>query len=759
MPFGAWTEEDWRLRDRRQPGPYLIHDEASTPSDVLLQAKAEARRMRSTVSLSKASLPGKALSRGGPSLGSTHFSSRMHNSSTSIGELQDSVDTSVNLVSPFSSVDDDSELLLEHSEMILQHWKKEGQPKLWLVDKILGSPKSDASLTFDGAGVDHTLTSASMVLFKVENDIYGTGAPKEEEEQKFTVGDAVQLIAGGTVIGAVAEDMLRKLKNTGTRSGLSRSYIETCERFGKLADKVKEVFEQMEEISKFEVEKANLRVKLRAGDDVNASAMATALGREGDQDLIAKIAAASEQDEDDDQIDGKEKLISEIETMLSRNDLALLLKEVLGVLETFKWQDMATEFRKWIFQSDNSENVVRRVIDESVELHREAIGVLTLSKFLADETLSSHLLLAARNLADFHEAIDREMKLMLEKCGLDDSITLRMLTDAKSQMLVEGYSTQKSGMLEDLQVPETEPGRGSRNSMNQGFNPAELTEEQKAMVYERDTQRRNHKRIMSDLYALVQEHKRKVELSRSLHDHMMMTTLRTAAPQGSSRPPSGQDGQSYLKAAMAKKDADPQMEIPELEDSASDVNGDGDGRTSPSGGTGTVSLSASLGAARSAGNSKEALPAARRGRRKSITAGKWNVKKDEKAPAERHKDPAHRNARPHFEVGALRLLQSAKASVDDIITKSAERNVLEESALKYLKKLELIRRKVKSTVSQLKSLKLKPKGSISDLDLTSSMSSSLRGSEGSIVSNRHAEMIRSLETIRSLELLHLPAED
>eukprot|EP00435_Cladocopium_sp_Y103_P053855 s1997_g17.t1 len=41
MPFGAWTEEDWRLRDRRQPGPYLIHDEASTPSDVLLQAKAE----------------------------------------------------------------------------------------------------------------------------------------------------------------------------------------------------------------------------------------------------------------------------------------------------------------------------------------------------------------------------------------------------------------------------------------------------------------------------------------------------------------------------------------------------------------------------------------------------------------------------------------------------------------------------------------------------------------------------------------------
>ena len=31
-----------------------------------------------------------------------------------------------------------------------------------------------------------------------------------------------------------------------------------------------------------------------------------------------------------------------------------------------------------------------------VELQREAIGVLTLSKFLAEETLSSHMLLAAR---------------------------------------------------------------------------------------------------------------------------------------------------------------------------------------------------------------------------------------------------------------------------------------------------------------------------------------------------------------------------
>ena len=40
--------------------------------------------------------------------------------------------------------------------------------------------------------------------------------------------------------------------------------------------------------------------------------------------------------------------------------------------------------------------VLRCAIFIQVELQREAIGVLTLSKFLAEETLSSHMLLAAR---------------------------------------------------------------------------------------------------------------------------------------------------------------------------------------------------------------------------------------------------------------------------------------------------------------------------------------------------------------------------
>lgn len=56
-------------------------------------------------------------------------------------------------------------------------------------------------------------------------------------------------------------------------------------------------------------------------------------------------------------------------------------------------------------------------------------------------------------------------------------------------------------------------------------------------------------------------------------------------------------------------------------------------------------------------------------------------------------DPKHKNARPHFERSAMGLLQGAKTFVDEIIATSAEKEVLEETASKLMKKMELLRRK------------------------------------------------------------------
>eukprot|EP00913_Durusdinium_trenchii_P011797 g11079.t1 len=378
----------------------------------------------------------------------------------------------------------------------------------------------------DALSLDQLVASASMVgAPEPPRNCCGAGAV---HRRSFTVPDAVQLIAGGTVIGAVAEENAYGARRKWLRVGASGRWEWSAGRFLCAsilpAVEVREVYEQMEEIAKYEVEKANLNVKLKSSE-IDASGIAKALGREDDQELIAKIKEAEDLHDDDDEVDAKEQLVQEIKLMLTRNDLAILLKEVLGALERFRWQDMATELRRWINLAENGDNMIRRVLDESVELQREAIGVLTLSKFLVEETLSSHTLLAARGLADFHTAIDREMRKIMEQQGLDDNITVRMLADAKNQMLVEGYATQKSSVWD-----EDEKANSTRVSRNNSMQPnvAELSPLQQSIILERDQQKRSHKKIMSDLYAIVQEHKRKVELNRSLYEHMIHSSMHQA---------------------------------------------------------------------------------------------------------------------------------------------------------------------------------------------------------------------------------------
>ena len=75
-----------------------------------------------------------------------------------------------------------------------------------------------------------------------------------------------------------------------------------------------------------------------------------------------------------------------------------------------------------------------------------------------------------------------------------------MLADAKSQLLVEGYSATRST---SRLLEEDGSGRHSRTSRQPSF-AVELTAEQEAMIKERDDQRRTHRRIMSDLYSVIQ---------------------------------------------------------------------------------------------------------------------------------------------------------------------------------------------------------------------------------------------------------------
>ena len=202
MPFGLWTPLDWSVTEAPAAGAA----KALGPSQELLRAKAEARKLRSE------RVDSQQLSKG-PSLVSTrHHSStdsRWHQSSTSLGDALTSVEMP-SLSVEWSCESRESvpreELFLEHSETVLGHWKKQNLPRLW-VDGWLGGDLSELSK------LDSDATSTSLLeqldLDAEAKKFLGAQSSSNEDfdrRMRFSVSDAVQLIAGGTVIGAVAEE-------------------------------------------------------------------------------------------------------------------------------------------------------------------------------------------------------------------------------------------------------------------------------------------------------------------------------------------------------------------------------------------------------------------------------------------------------------------------------------------------------------------------------------------------------------------------
>ena len=236
MPFGLWTPLDWSVTEAPAAGAA----KALGPSEELLRAKAEARKLRSEIVSQQLSK--------GPSLVSTrHHSStdsRWHQSSTSLGDALTSMEMP-SLSVEWSCESRESvpreELFLEHSETVLGHWKKQNLPRLW-VDGWLGADLSELS-KLDSDATSSTLLEQLDLDAEAKKFLGARSISDEDFEDfdrsfdrrmRFSVSDAVQLIAGGTVIGAVAEepcssakrgssgqDMLRKLKNSGGR-GISR---------------------------------------------------------------------------------------------------------------------------------------------------------------------------------------------------------------------------------------------------------------------------------------------------------------------------------------------------------------------------------------------------------------------------------------------------------------------------------------------------------------------------------------------------------
>ncbi|CAE7501433.1 URC1 [Symbiodinium sp. CCMP2592] len=563
MPFGVWDESDWRPVNYGLPGI-----PSSCVSELPLYRFGQARRSRTCVasvtSSSSLGFTGKALRRSVPGIYAFHISLARQLDA----EFQRSPQRTQGvqgLSSPFTSCcdsDDEDEYGPIHDysiDGVAGMWELSGRAALPIREVLENLQKELGSFERGDPGVDEDA----------------------KQGPRLTIGEAVQLIANGTVIGAVAEDMLKKLKTGGVRSGIPRRYVVTYELYGLLTNKVRDVLDQME-ISQTEAgmlgdvcaplfgyEKRRCMLlatsmlpplrELLAGRAPLIPSCPEALKlRENDEDFITKLKSAADTADtaiqpDETEVDQQEPIVGEMDKLLTREELKNLLRDVISGLDRFRWQDLANDLKKWCTTGETSDNVVRRLLEDTVELQREAVSVLALSKILAEETLSSRILLAARALADFNDAVDREMGLMLERFGIDPALISRTYTHSAS--LLDAFASKKS-----LSSLDREEETESVLADSQPFaTTAILSDMEKAMVKQRDHQRRVHKKVKGDLTALMQEHRRKVELNRSLYDHLMMTTMRDERTRKG-----GQEvgNENYLQSAMQRQ---PTHESQELE--------------------------------------------------------------------------------------------------------------------------------------------------------------------------------------------------
>ncbi|CAE7171037.1 unnamed protein product, partial [Symbiodinium microadriaticum] len=467
---------------------------------------------------------------------------------------------------------------------------------------------------------------------------------------RLTIGEAVQLIANGTVIGAVAEDMLKKLKTGGVRSGIPRRYVVTYELYGLLTNKVRDVLDQMDEISQTEVEQADLAVKMQAAGNIDASSIARAVGREEDEDFITKLKAAdtvdTAPDPDESEMDQQEQIVGEMDKLLTREELKSYPAWIVFAGKT--WH--ANDLKKWCTTGETSDNVVRRLLEDTVELQREAVSVLALSKILAEETLSSRILLAARALADFNDAVDREMGLMLERFGIDPALISRTYTHSAS--LLDAFASKKS-----LSSLDREEETDSALADSQPFaTTANLSDMEKAMVKQRDHQRRVHKKVKGDLTALMQEHRRKVELNRSLCSFALDHWPRLRQP-------------TYESQELEVDELETPPDMPPEEDAAENV------------------------ASKPAPALPGRFPKGKASAASAASQGGFNLRRGIEKAASKIQAPKKSE---HFQIGAFRLLHSAKAFMDELVSAAAERDVLEENIQRLLRKMELQTRTLKA---------------------------------------------------------------
>eukprot|EP00931_Biecheleriopsis_adriatica_P090216 TRINITY_DN6423_c0_g1_i3.p1 TRINITY_DN6423_c0_g1~~TRINITY_DN6423_c0_g1_i3.p1 ORF type:complete len:3784 (-),score=871.10 TRINITY_DN6423_c0_g1_i3:7-10608(-) len=468
-----------------------------------------------------------------------------------------------------------------------------------------------------------------------------------EWDRHMHVFDAVEMLSRANIPGAAAQDMLDKFAagdhDTG-HSAFTRRYFAICELYGRLSDKVKLV---KDNIIVADREAAEDEVGEIFDDTVGlhtvGQLLAVSKGREEESheflarlhEAVATEAAGSQEDEHvEGALDlsrGNDKALR----MPSREQVSAFLKEVYRSFDALGSRDWEADFDRWTGQASRTELATKRILEEIAEAQKDTYSLIALSKFLAEEFLSSHIIHGARSLAELHEALEERMTWVTRCLDIDDNVTVKSLAaEARKQDLTNSSFDSLDGDEDNLNASSSE-----------------LSEIQRMMVMARERQRRAHKRVMADLWTSQDEHTRKIELNRSLYEHMVVTTGGVTLGPGSS--PTGFKARKHRTVDLNSIEKD---------------------KTGPS--TQGSAASRQLSRMNTSSVTNDGSAASRQLSRTKTTSSMAN-----------NLSPAEKEQRQHLEAAASRLLYQAKVYLSRITAAVAERDIIFATAVRTVRKL------------------------------------------------------------------------
>lgn len=553
MPLGNWDESDWRQEKIRPvEAPIDSRPLLSLTRAACLDVK-KARRDRANLAYSSSSLFR-------DSSGNSEF--KLQNQ-RSFDELQ--VSPSGSFTKELSSTDlQDAAFHLKRSEHTLRKWNRRLKNASsshssfqitdscqYLLPKIRRTTDLSSSASTD-FGIDASSTISSEVSAAEwrpgsSNSFFGAADESStavvnalagfDVNQQFDergewnkpqhINEALVYMASTNVPSIAAQDMLGKFSVDGSMqsqtTGFTKRYFAVCEVYGSALDCVKSVLRWMDEAVPPKIEKTDFATSL--GQVVSTEFSHDSLSR--DYDFHKKLQAETNmQDGDND----------ERTDVLPRAELSTLLKEVAVNLERIDWEELLQEFKRWIVSSESSDATVRRLLDETTEAQRETFSILSLSKFLVEETLSIVLLNAAKALGEFHNTALQRLAWVGQSAGALNTTT-KTAADSKQQ------ESKRKLVAEDEAEPQVVASQ------------SQLSEAQQAILRSYEKQKRSHKRTSSELYSIKEEHVRKIQLNRSLYEHIIMTTLNDGSKQASNTIRSARKTQTH-KSIKGNSDQD-----------------------------------------------------------------------------------------------------------------------------------------------------------------------------------------------------------